>query len=481
MILVPRPSAFAPPLNHPCRAQPQHVDTEARWRLIKDARAAADLSTHGLRRLNKLFETAAPHSQTRVGPKTFHMCLARQGVRDAVLHGRLFSELSLLDEHGKIDYRDFLCLLAFASHERVQDKIDLIFEVYCEEHEPVTSLSLTQLLHMIMLARPREERGAVLEELEGIWTEVRRGLDAAESTPEYWMAPSVSVGLQKYELLRAIAAQPLVHAFFDRMFTTPLVPDALVRVGYSQPSQTGEGGEGGERPRDWLSGTQWIHEQGGPSSAPLASSTSELPRRRVLQRWDSWKAETHQNEEADARFLLSRQASMRPGQRRTPSRGWAHPKLRGIVSIEGLRTPPSPPSLDEVRSVAGHVSRLGQNLLKRSQFDVRTCLALSRRVADHTTEVAALPSWVRPSTPSSQTLSPIGSSGDRSAPQRGPTSAGPLRSTGSHRRILRTSPSDLALQASAEANPEAMGRARRRIVSTQATHKPAQGTKPARH
>ena len=76
--------------------------TGDRWRLLREVRLTADMSIAGLKRLKKRFEGACSTGRTEVGPKTFHMVLSRQGIRDAVLHTRLFKELSLLNDVGEL-------------------------------------------------------------------------------------------------------------------------------------------------------------------------------------------------------------------------------------------------------------------------------------------------------------------------------------------------------------------------------------------
>ena len=67
-----------------------------RWRLLRDAKNAADCSSIGLIQLNERFRSCLKSEQVVVGPRTFRLVLMRQGVRDAVLQNRLWAELQLL-------------------------------------------------------------------------------------------------------------------------------------------------------------------------------------------------------------------------------------------------------------------------------------------------------------------------------------------------------------------------------------------------
>ena len=123
-----------------------------RWQLIRDAKNTADLSADGLMKLSELFRTAV--KPEHVGPRTFRLVLQRHGIRDAVLQTRLFGELGLQDDTGRIDSRDFVCLLALFSSEPVDSKLRLIFDSY--RYEGRESLAMTELAHIAQLDLPKE-------------------------------------------------------------------------------------------------------------------------------------------------------------------------------------------------------------------------------------------------------------------------------------------------------------------------------------
>ena len=72
----------------------------------------------------------------------------------------------------------------------------------------ILMVHVMQLLHVIMLERPAEEKAVVVEELDIVWSEIRDGSGvrkvSAYLSDEYWMGPSRSAGLQKSEMLRAV-------------------------------------------------------------------------------------------------------------------------------------------------------------------------------------------------------------------------------------------------------------------------------------
>ncbi|KAL1515182.1 hypothetical protein AB1Y20_004243 [Prymnesium parvum] len=194
---------------------------EHRRQLLKDMKKSADFSCQGLRRLNSIFAQASGGNRWVVGRRTFQLVLSRHGVRDVILQQRLFNDLSL-EDNGKIDYRDFICVLVIASRDSVEDKMDALFDVH-EADGRSDGITISELLHVIMLEQRDEDRELIATALELMATEIREHQHSEQD--DYW-TPSHSVGLQRAEVRRALKEVPVVREFFEKVFainTGPLL------------------------------------------------------------------------------------------------------------------------------------------------------------------------------------------------------------------------------------------------------------------
>ena len=213
------------------RSQKTGQKAQQRRRLLKAASIVADLSCAGLKRLNAIFVNALNVQQWLVGPKTFRLALAQHGIRDQVMQHRLFSELMLeprLGENSKVpklDYRDFVCLLAIVAAEPVEAKLEVIFDIFDNAEQLLDGqrsdgLTVPEMMHAIMLEQAKEDRMLIQSALELILGEIRNAKAVANGeADDYWMTPARTVGLNREELMDALKTMPIVHEFFSRVLS----------------------------------------------------------------------------------------------------------------------------------------------------------------------------------------------------------------------------------------------------------------------
>jgi len=202
------------------------VNAEKQYKLLMDSRKVLDVSIAGLRRLHKVFFASAPNAeQTLVGPRTFRLALAKYGVRDVVLMQRLFTEFCSPYAPDKIDYRQFVRVLASINEEPCEEKVALLFEMCDVDHSG--TVSYRELTPIVIAGVPTNEAEAVLEAFSSVWGEIRSSTSGASDSE--WSGLGRATGVCKDDLCDACRRLPNVRDFFSAILTrqSPKADDRL--------------------------------------------------------------------------------------------------------------------------------------------------------------------------------------------------------------------------------------------------------------
>ena len=126
-----------------------NIKSNERLRLMTEVRKTYDFGLGALYDLFLLFLHAVRPGQGLVGPKTFRAVLARHGVKDTVLQQRLFGEFADPKVTERLDFRNFVREFAVIEEDaRLEDKIDLLFDVY--DLDQSDSISMSELMHIVV-------------------------------------------------------------------------------------------------------------------------------------------------------------------------------------------------------------------------------------------------------------------------------------------------------------------------------------------
>ena len=237
---------------------------EKTWRLLQDARRALDLSAGGLQALFRIFQRHAPAKDhafmdAMAFRRSFHQYFKRHGVRDMILVRRLFANFKEKEEdesantgdatkdddtdnQPRIDFRQFVRILASMSREFIEDRVDVLFEVW--DADESGTLSFTELASHVTHDLPIDRVEGAMEEFAIIWGQIKRyAANARRAAGEEVEEDPFSSGgigsikkdvnaaeLEKQHLVAACAHLPAVRYFFEDLLThKPPKADELAR------------------------------------------------------------------------------------------------------------------------------------------------------------------------------------------------------------------------------------------------------------
>ena len=190
------------------------------WQLLQDTRKVIDCSADSLRRLYSIFARSigANSDQILVGPRTFRLALANHGVRDVILMQRLYGEFCSPFNSDKIDFRAFVGTLCSVSEASIEDKLDLLFDVW--DVDESGSLTFHELSPIIIGMIPTHEVDMMASQLSKVWNAIRTGKEEPGGASS-WIGASHGAGLSKEDLIHACGKSPLVREFFCRVIDRP--------------------------------------------------------------------------------------------------------------------------------------------------------------------------------------------------------------------------------------------------------------------
>ena len=193
------------------------IVAEKQWQLLQDARKVMDCSLAGLRNLFIIFSDAAKaQDESMVGPRTFKLALEKHNVRDGVMTRRLFTEFASKEQPNRIDFRNLLRVLATVNEEKIEDKLDLLFDVWDVDNS--RTLSFNELSPNVFADLSTDEMAGAADQLNKTWKEIKDSLSDADGG-DSWMAMSRANGITKEELVGAAESRPSVQLFFTKMLT----------------------------------------------------------------------------------------------------------------------------------------------------------------------------------------------------------------------------------------------------------------------
>ena len=206
---------------------------EKKWRLLCDAIRAIDISTDGLRRLYRILQQAAPGSEhSLVGPRAFKLAMMQNGMHDPILIHRLFEgfkESSSLVP--RIDFRQFVRTLATMSKDAIEDRLELLFDVW--DADDSGSLSYQELANHVVHDEPVHKKEPALHAFTGIWSQIKNFAAAhpgKEEEDEFTKREVASGEVTRENLVDAASRLPGVRLFFEHMLTRrPPKADELAR------------------------------------------------------------------------------------------------------------------------------------------------------------------------------------------------------------------------------------------------------------
>jgi Ca2+-binding EF-hand superfamily protein len=153
---------------------------EKTWRLLQDARRALDLSGAGLDALFRILQRQAParnHSlmEAPAFRQAFHQYFKSHGVRDMILVRRLFADFKepvIEHEEPIIDFRQFVRVLAGMSHEHVEHRLEVLFDVW--DADESGTLSFPELASHVTHDLPIHRVAGAMEEFTMVWGQIKR-------------------------------------------------------------------------------------------------------------------------------------------------------------------------------------------------------------------------------------------------------------------------------------------------------------------
>ena len=190
------------------------------WQLLQDTRKVIDCSPASLRRLYDIFASSlgANSDQILIGPRTFRLALANHGVRDVILMQRLYGEFCNSSDSEKLDFRAFVGTLCSVSEASIEDKLDLLFDVW--DVDESGSLTHHELAPIIIGMIPKHEVQMMTGQLTKVWNAIRTGKDEPGGASN-WIGASRNSGMSKEDLIFACGKSPLVREFFRRVADRP--------------------------------------------------------------------------------------------------------------------------------------------------------------------------------------------------------------------------------------------------------------------
>lgn len=193
--------------------------------VLRDSRRVINCRSASLRRLYEIFNESigANSDQSLVGPRTFRLALARHGVKDVILMQRLYNEFRSPLGGSKIDFRAFIGVLCSMNDEPVEQKLDLLFDVW--DVDEGGTLTHGELAPIIQGMVPEAQLEMMTDLFNKAWTEIRQicyGKSNSEGNKEdNWIGRSAASGVSKDDLVNAVLKSPSVRDFFDRILNRP--------------------------------------------------------------------------------------------------------------------------------------------------------------------------------------------------------------------------------------------------------------------
>jgi Ca2+-binding EF-hand superfamily protein len=191
------------------------ANNEKQWRLLRDAVVVVDHSVPALRSLFRIFQSFAPTNEhSMISAKDFRLALEQHGVNDRVLVQRLFSEFCEREGEralGHIDFRHFIRALATMNAEPIEERVELLFEVW--DADGSGTLSHQELSEHVVHDLPVHRRQGAMAAFNAIWTQLRSF--AAKENVNEWIKNE----LTKDNLVDACMRMPAVRTFLTTMLT----------------------------------------------------------------------------------------------------------------------------------------------------------------------------------------------------------------------------------------------------------------------
>lgn len=193
------------------------IAAEKQYALLQDTRKVMDCSLAGLRRLFAIFNDASKSlEESMVGPREFRLALERHGLRDLVMVKRLFTDFYTEESPRRLDYRNFLRVIATVNEEPIEDKIALLFDVW--DVDASKTLTHNELAPNVFADLATNEMASMAEQFSKVWNEIRNNL-SEDGDGDHWIGLSRASGVTKEDLLDAVRKLPNVQLFFSKMLT----------------------------------------------------------------------------------------------------------------------------------------------------------------------------------------------------------------------------------------------------------------------